>query len=68
MVYFVLVMSGYGAFLLAQRVLAEHGVSSPWAALLAGSFYAFGTWRMNYLAAGQFNLLSSQWILYPVPS
>lgn len=61
-VYFALVIGGYGAFLLAREVLARCQVESDFAAALAGAFYAFGAWHINYVAAGHFMLLSNEWI------
>jgi hypothetical protein len=62
----VLVLSGYGAFLLAREVLTRQGVRSDLAAAVAGAFYAFGAWHVTYLAAGQYNLASSQWLPFYV--
>jgi hypothetical protein len=61
-VYFALVISGYGAFLLAHDVLSRYNVKSDFAAALAGAFYAFGAWHINYVAAGHFMLLSNEWL------
>lgn len=60
------VLSGYGAYLLARRVLtrtaAPAGRSGEVAALLAGVIYAFASPKLFYAALGQFNIASSQWI------
>jgi hypothetical protein len=61
-VYFALVTSGYGASLLAREALARCRAKSDFAAALAGAFYAFGAWHINYVAAGHFMLLSSEWL------
>ncbi len=72
-IYFALVAGGYGAYLLAREVLAqvnaERGELSRdirngrhYGAILAGAFYAFGAWHINYVAAGHFMLLSNEWI------
>ena len=61
-VYFALVVSGYGAFLLAREALSRCNVASDFAAALAGAFYAFGAWHINYVAAGHFMLLSNEWL------
>ena len=63
-VYFSMVAGGYGTFLLAREVLSRHNQDSRLAAALAGAFYAFGAWHLSYLAAGQFNLFSNEWIPY----
>lgn len=34
------------------------------AAVLAGALYGFGAWHLNYVAAGHFMLISSQWLPY----
>jgi hypothetical protein len=62
MAFIVLVLSGYGAFLLAREVLSQQGVKSDLAAAVAGAFYAFGAWHVTYLAAGQYHVLSSEWL------
>ena len=61
-VYFALVISGYGAFLLARDVLSRCNIKSDFAAALAGAFYGFGAWHINYVAAGHFMLLSNEWL------
>ncbi|MCL4490158.1 MAG: hypothetical protein M1570_18800 [Chloroflexi bacterium] len=61
-VYFALIAGGYGTFLLAREVLARCRVESEWGAVLAGAFYAFGAWHVNYVAAGHFMLISNEWI------
>ena len=78
---FTLVMGGYGAFLLSRYVLAspdrrppavEHpgqmgGYSPVWiSAVVAGSFYAFASSKIFYIALGQFNIGSSHWIPFTV--
>ncbi|NIV36631.1 MAG: hypothetical protein GWN58_46515, partial [Anaerolineae bacterium] len=74
---FATVLSGYGAFLLAEYLLAsgrrdsEEGQreavqrGSPavlLAALLAGLIYAFGSYRMVYAAIGHYDMWSTAWI------
>jgi hypothetical protein len=61
-VYFALVIGGYGAYLLAREVLSRRNAESDFAAALAGAFYAFGAWHINYVAAGHFMLLSNEWL------
>jgi len=61
-VYFALVISGYGAYLLAREVLSRRNIKSDLAVALAGAFYAFGAWHINYVAAGHFMLLSNEWL------
>ncbi len=64
LVYFALVAGGYGTFLLARETLgvARHNIESDIAAAIAGAFYAFGAWHINYVAAGHLMLLSNEWI------
>jgi hypothetical protein len=57
-----LVLSGYGALLLAREMLSRGRQPNDFAAALAGAFYAFGAWHLSYVAAGHFMLLSNQWI------
>ncbi len=61
-VYFALVLSGYGMFLLMREILARQGIKSVLAPWIAGAFYAFGAWHISYVAAGHFMLLSNQWL------
>lgn len=61
-IYFALVAGGYGTFLLAREILARGGIRSDVAAAVAGAFYAFGAWHINYVVAGHFMLLSNEWI------
>ncbi|MDE3090687.1 MAG: hypothetical protein KGJ80_15030, partial [Chloroflexota bacterium] len=60
-IYFALVASGYGAFLLTREILARHNSDSDFAAALAGAFYAFGAWHVLYTDA-TYMLLSNEWI------
>jgi hypothetical protein len=60
-VYFALVAGGYGTFLLSREILAHNKIDSDLAAALAGAFYAFGAWHINY-ADATFMLLSNEWI------
>lgn len=74
-VYFALVAGGYGTFLLAREILARLDTqpersrkperSRRIAAALAGAFYAFGAWHVNY-ADATFMLLSNEWIPFYV--
>jgi hypothetical protein len=52
MVLFALVIGGYGTYLLVREILARQGIKSEFAAILAGAFYAFGAWHINYVVAG----------------
>jgi hypothetical protein len=61
-IYFALVAGGYGTFLLAREILSRCQIHSDLAAALAGGFYAFGAWHINYVVAGHFMLLSNEWI------
>src|SRR5512135_2075731 len=61
-IYFALVAGGYGTFLLAREILSRCQIHSDPAAALAGGFYAFGAWHINYVIAGHFMLLSNEWI------
>jgi hypothetical protein len=61
-IYFALVLGGYGTFLLAREILARQQIGNDFAAAIAGAFYAFGAWHINYVAAGHFMLLSNEWI------
>ncbi len=68
------VLGGYGAYLLARRVLgrvgalnsATGGAAGEAAALLAGVVYAFASSKLFYAALGQFNIAGSQWIPFCV--
>lgn len=55
------VLSGYGAYLLA-RALIGRGRYAHSAAFLAGLLYAFSSAKLFYVALGQYNIASSQWI------
>ncbi len=61
-IYFALVMSAYGAFLLAREVMERVNLYSNIAAVIAGAFFGFGAWHINYVNAGHPMLLSSEWI------
>ena len=61
-IFFALVIGGYGTFLLAREILARQNIQSDFACALAGAFYAFGAWHINYVSAGHFMLLSNEWI------
>lgn len=65
-VYFSLVASAYGMFLFACEVLSRLTTcperSQKIAATLAGAFYGFGAWHINYVWGGNFFLLSNEWI------
>ncbi|MFZ1242019.1 MAG: interleukin-like EMT inducer domain-containing protein [Anaerolineae bacterium] len=55
------VLSGYGAFLLARTVL-RRPQADFWPAFGAGIVYAFASSKLFYVALGQANIASSQWI------
>jgi len=61
-IYFALVIGGYGAFLLAREILARASIRAEGAAALAGMLYAFGAWHISYVAQGDPNLLSNEWL------
>jgi hypothetical protein len=61
-VYFALVTSGYGAFLLAREIMSRCHITSDFSAALAGGCFAFSAWHINYVAAGHFMLLSCEWL------
>ncbi len=66
-VYFSLVAGGYGTLLFVREVFARLGLDphsrrSEIAAALAGAFYAFGAWHVNYVWGANFFLLSNEWI------
>jgi hypothetical protein len=59
------VLSGFGAYLLVRQLLRLWGWTEDigfFAALLAGTVYAFASAKLFYAALGQFNIASSQWI------
>ena len=58
---FAFVASGYGVFLLTREILARAKIHSDWAAALAGAFFAFGAWHVNY-ADATYMLVSNEWI------
>lgn len=62
LVYFSLVLGGYGTFLLARDMLPRQTPHADLAAGLAGAFYAFGAWHINYVWGGSFMLVSNEWI------
>ena len=79
--WFSLTVSAYGAFLLtiyvllAPRSTGAHerpwGFTisrrvASWGAILAGVIYAFGSYKLFYLALGQFNIASTHWIPYAI--
>jgi hypothetical protein len=66
-------LGGYGAYLLALDVLGGAGQSARrassllhLAAFVAGLFYAYASGKLFYVALGQFNIASSQWIPFAV--
>lgn len=59
--YFSLVVGGYGIFLLTREILARHHIHSDVAAALAGAFFAFGAWHIHY-ADATYMLLSNEWL------
>ncbi|MEW5719118.1 MAG: hypothetical protein AB1817_10855, partial [Chloroflexota bacterium] len=67
-VIFALVVGGFGTFLLAREILSRREIgprdnrNTNLAAGLAGAFYAFGAWHINYVGAGHVNLLSNEWL------
>ena len=64
------VLSGYGAFLLADHLLRREGERAGGerlaAAFAAGLLYAFASSKMAYAALGQWNIASSQWVPFYV--
>jgi len=59
------VLGGFGAYLLVWQELRNAELASrylPVAALVAGFVYAFASAKLFYVALGQFNIASSQWI------
>lgn len=62
LVLFALVIGGYGTYLLVHEILARQGIHADFAAALAGAFYAFGAWHINYVVAGHFMLLHNEWL------
>ncbi|MBI3538442.1 MAG: hypothetical protein HY070_12910, partial [Chloroflexi bacterium] len=66
LIYFALVASGYGACLLTREIFARLRIAfdarAHIAAALAGAFFAFGAWHINYVWGGNFFLLHTQWI------
>jgi len=62
LVLLALALGGYGTYLFVREILARHNIQSDEAAALAGTFYAFGAWHLNYVAAGHFMLLHNQWL------
>src|SRR5581483_374962 len=68
MVWFALVSGAFGAYLFARaaraRVSGENGAAVEVGAVLGGALYGFGAWHLNYVVAGHFMLISSQWLPY----
>jgi len=71
------VLSGFGAYLLCQDVLASareqsdqaaamHGWARVFPAFLGGALYAFASARLFYAALGQGNIASAQWIPFAI--
>jgi hypothetical protein len=69
-VYLSLVAGGYGTLLLVREIFARLGITrtmqADCAATLAGAFYAFGAWHVNYVWGANFFLLSNEWIPFCV--
>ena len=69
---FTFIVGGYGAFLLTHHILRQShdGNVQPtviwFSAAIAGSFYAFASSKLFYIALGQFNIGSSHWIPYAI--
>ncbi len=66
-VYLSLVAGGYGALLFTREIFSRqgidpHGRNAEIAAALAGAFYGFGAWHVNYVWGANFFLLSNEWI------
>ncbi len=65
---FAFTLSGYGAFLLARRVLAGSGLpradrrTRDAAAIVAGVAYAFTTSKFMSAAIGHYNFMGTEWI------
>jgi hypothetical protein len=70
--WFTMLAGAYGAFLLARYLLAEIFPAGAgrgaalWPAGVAGGLYAFASSQLFYLALGQYNIASSQWVPYTV--
>ncbi len=66
LVYFSLAVSGYGACLFTREIFGRlslpRDARAEIAAALAGAFFAFGAWHVNYVWGGNFFLLSNQWL------
>nr|HMN27245.1 hypothetical protein [Caldilineaceae bacterium] len=64
------VLGGYGTFLLVRDLLAKCGGSdgahNMLAATIAAFVYAFAAPKLFYVALGQYNIASSQWIPFCV--
>lgn len=68
---FALVFSGYGTYLLVLYLLRQRPgpkgeeyshLAHHCAAFLAGSLYAFGSYRFVYAALGHYDMVTTQWI------
>ena len=69
------ILGAYGTFLLTYYLLRQPATTgrgeisaraARWGAFLAGIIFAFGSSRLFYVALGQFNIASTQWIPYTV--
>ena len=58
---FAFVVSGYGVFLLTREILGRCKIHSDLAAAIAGAFFAFGAWHVNY-ADATYMLASNEWV------
>jgi interleukin-like EMT inducer protein len=58
-------LSAFGTYLLAKDVLRRAGMPVG-AAIFAGALYGFGSYHMNYIALGQVNFVSNEWIPFCV--
>lgn len=69
-VYLSLVAGGYGTLLLVREIFARlkipRTMQTDFAAALAGAYYAFGAWHVNYVWGANFFLLSNEWIPFCV--
>ena len=60
------VLSGYGAYLLANTIMAKRTETAQVGAFVAGFVYAFASSKLFYAALGQFNIASSHWIPFTI--
>lgn len=56
------VIGGMGTFLLVRYLLGSNDDTAFGISVLAGVFYAFASYRLFYVALGQFNIASHHWV------